>query len=63
MQQHAETLINSSGIGMVARDDRGELLLARTLYIQDMSSPEMAEGLAFKEALSWNKTQSWPGSR
>ena len=49
----------SSGIGMVARDDKGELLLARTVYFGDVYSAEMAEGLAIKEALSWIKSQAW----
>lgn len=44
---------NSSGIGMVARDKMGDLILARTVLLPDMCSPEMAEGLAIKKALSW----------
>lgn len=44
---------NTSGIGMVARDASGDLMLARIVYIASLNSAEMIEAMAFKEALSW----------
>lgn len=54
---------NASGIGMVARDSWGELLLSRTVCIRGSCSAETAEVLAIKEALSWIKIRNGKGSR
>ena len=50
---------NASGIGMVARDDRGDVILARTMFLEGLRSVEMIEAMAVKEALSWIKNQRW----
>ncbi|XP_017245371.1 uncharacterized protein LOC108217030 [Daucus carota subsp. sativus] len=48
------------GLGMVARDSTGQLSLARTNLHQGVVSPEVAEAMAIKEALSWIKQERWP---
>ncbi|KAL8124124.1 hypothetical protein AgCh_011939 [Apium graveolens] len=50
---------NSTGLGLIARDDNGELIQARTQYKAGMISSTMAEALAIKEALSWIKAMGW----
>ena len=48
-----------SGIGMIARDDRGRLILARTILLGGLFSAEMVESIAIREALSWIKQRNW----
>lgn len=50
---------NSYGIGMVARDDRGKMIQARTVCKDCLITPEHAEAMAIKEALSWVKDKEW----
>lgn len=40
------------GMGLVVRDSNGDLIQTRTLLKVGMVSPEIAEALAVKEALS-----------
>ncbi|KAL8114965.1 hypothetical protein AgCh_021696 [Apium graveolens] len=47
------------GVGLIARDSRGELMYACSTYYKDDVSPELAEVLAIKEALSWIMEQAW----
>ncbi|XP_074351785.1 uncharacterized protein LOC141690929 [Apium graveolens] len=44
---------NATGVGMIVRDYHGDVLSARTMRMYSLFSPEMAEALAIKEALSW----------
>ena len=44
-----------SGIGLIARDHHGHLLLARTRSFPAVINPSLAEAMAVKEALSWAK--------
>ncbi|KAL8098499.1 hypothetical protein AgCh_031317 [Apium graveolens] len=44
-----------SGIGLIARDHAGNLILARTRCIVEIMNPTLAEAIAVKEALSWVK--------
>lgn len=44
---------NAYGIGLIARDCTGALLEAKMKLFQDSSSPEIAETMEIKEALSW----------
>ncbi|XP_074374476.1 uncharacterized protein LOC141714880 [Apium graveolens] len=44
-----------SGIGLIARDHAGNLILARTRCIVEIMNPTLAEAIAVKEALSWAK--------
>ncbi|XP_074361524.1 uncharacterized protein LOC141701782 [Apium graveolens] len=46
---------NSTGLGLIVRDEQGELIQAKTKYKAGMISSTMAEALAIKEALSWIK--------
>lgn len=48
------------GIGLVARDGTGQLVEAKTRSYAGVVSPEFAEAMAVKEALSWIKQKSWP---
>lgn len=41
------------GVGLIARDSKGELVHAHLSYYLGEISPETAEALAIKEALSW----------
>ena len=41
------------GIGLVARNSDGEVVHAQTWRYWGRTTPEFAEGLAIKEALSW----------
>ena len=50
---------NSYGIGMVARDDRGQMIQAQTVCQAGLIAPEHAESMAIKEALSWIKDKGW----
>ncbi|KAL8131372.1 hypothetical protein AgCh_007343 [Apium graveolens] len=50
---------NASGLALIARDDHGDLVQARTRYLPGMVSSIMAEVLAIKEALSWIKSNGW----
>ena len=50
---------NASGIRMVARDDKGDLIQAKTICLYGMVSPVMAEFMAIKEALSWIEDTGW----
>ena len=47
------------GMGMIARDYRGELIQDRSLLQHEVVSPELAEAMAMKEALSWIKSNRW----
>ncbi|KAL8093147.1 hypothetical protein AgCh_035148 [Apium graveolens] len=46
---------NASGLALIARDDHGDLVQARTRYLPGMVSSIMVEALTIKEALSWIK--------
>ncbi|KAL8088671.1 hypothetical protein AgCh_038446 [Apium graveolens] len=50
---------NTSGIGLVARDSEGEMIMAKTICIKETLDPEMAEVIAIKEALSWTEKSPW----
>ncbi|KAL8117175.1 uncharacterized protein LOC141724971 [Apium graveolens] len=50
---------NASGLALIARDDHGDLIQARTQYLPGMVSSIMAETLAIKEALSCIKSKGW----
>ncbi|XP_074352682.1 uncharacterized protein LOC141691828 [Apium graveolens] len=49
----------SFGVGMVARDGRGDLLQARTVVLNGLVQPELTEVMAIKEVLSWMETNGW----
>lgn len=53
------TEYNFSGMGLVARDKRGELVKARTVGVQGTYPAEVVEAIAIKEALSWIKDERW----
>lgn len=44
---------NACDIGLVARNSDGEVVHAQTWRYWGRTTPEFAEGLAIKEALSW----------
>lgn len=48
-----------SGIGLIARNHEGHLLLAKTRCFSEIMNPALAEAIAVKEALSWAK--EWSG--
>ncbi|XP_074355880.1 uncharacterized protein LOC141695540 [Apium graveolens] len=50
---------NTSGIGLVARDSEGEMIMAKIICIKETLDPEMAEVIAIKEALSWTEKSPW----
>lgn len=50
---------NASGIGMVARDDKGDLIQAKIVCLHSVVSPVLAEIMAIKKALSWIADTSW----
>ncbi|KAL8126997.1 hypothetical protein AgCh_014061 [Apium graveolens] len=50
---------NASGIGLVARDSKGEMIMARTVSVNEVLDPNMVEIMAIKEALSWTKNTTW----
>ncbi|XP_074353914.1 uncharacterized protein LOC141690814 [Apium graveolens] len=49
----------SFGTGLVARDHRGDLVLAKTSYHGEKILLEIMEAIAIKEALSWIKMKGW----
>ncbi|XP_074360225.1 uncharacterized protein LOC141700315 [Apium graveolens] len=51
--------INASGIGLVARDSKGEIVMARTVGVNEVLDPNMGEIMAIKEALNWTKNTTW----
>lgn len=53
------TEYNASGMGLIVRDDKGELIQAKTKCTFGMLSANMAEAMAIKEALSWIKDKDW----
>ncbi|KAM6552927.1 hypothetical protein CsatB_013689 [Cannabis sativa] len=55
-------LFNSSnkyGCGVVARDHYGMLIQGKTLLLSGSPSPELAESIGIREALSWIKGHGW----
>lgn len=50
---------NAYGLGMVARNDKGELIQAKSKCRFGIVSVHMAEALAIKEALSWIQDRGW----
>ncbi|XP_074374335.1 uncharacterized protein LOC141714732 [Apium graveolens] len=48
----------ASGIGLIARDHYGRLLLAKTRCYREVMQPSLVEAIAIKEALSWAKNWS-----
>ncbi|XP_074378428.1 uncharacterized protein LOC141719969 [Apium graveolens] len=50
-----------TGLGCVARDDRGQFLRARINKVQVGYLPKLAEALSMREALSW--TKGWSSSK
>lgn len=57
----AATFIDNSGtgMGMVARNSKGELIQAVSKFTREVVSPELAEAMAIKEAFSWIKSNLW----
>ncbi|XP_060969989.1 uncharacterized protein LOC115713780 [Cannabis sativa] len=49
----------SHRIGMVARDHHGFLVEGRTEHFQGAATPEVAEAIGVREALSWIKKKNW----
>ncbi|XP_074362405.1 uncharacterized protein LOC141702670 [Apium graveolens] len=47
------------GLGVVARDSDGKVVVARTRCFSGKVAAEFAEALAIKEALSWIKEYDW----
>lgn len=45
--------------GMVARDDKRELLQVKSRLQNGVVSPELAEAMTMKEALSWIRARTW----
>ncbi|KAL8106853.1 hypothetical protein AgCh_023591 [Apium graveolens] len=52
--------IDAAGLGLVARDDKGVLLQAKTILWPSPVAPVLAEAMAVKEALSWIDGMQWP---
>lgn len=50
---------SSYGVGMLARDWEGKVILGRSEYYSGYANPEFAEAMAVKEALSWVKANKW----
>lgn len=48
-----------SGMGLIARNHNGHLLLAKSKTVAEILNPTLAEVLAIKEALSWLKDNEW----
>lgn len=46
---------NSTGVGITVKDCTGGLISARTMLIIEVLHPSLAEAIAIKEALSWQK--------
>ncbi|XP_063945892.1 uncharacterized protein LOC135151390 [Daucus carota subsp. sativus] len=51
---------DAAGLGLVARDDNGELIQAKTLILPSKVAPVLGEAMAVKEALSWIDVMQWP---
>lgn len=49
----------ASGMGLIARNHNGQLLLAKTKIEAEHMNPTFAEAIAIKEALSWAKEMKW----
>lgn len=49
----------ASGVGLVARDHGGQLILAKSKCYAELMNPMLAETMAIKEALSWAKQIEW----
>ena len=47
---------SSYGVGLLARDDEGQVVEGRSEVFEGVVRPEFAEAVAVKEALSWIKT-------
>ncbi|XP_063943440.1 uncharacterized protein LOC108208212 [Daucus carota subsp. sativus] len=47
------------GIGLLARDDKGDVIQGRSEVFQGVVLQEFAEAIAVKEALSWVKGREW----
>ncbi|KAK6121841.1 hypothetical protein DH2020_044454 [Rehmannia glutinosa] len=47
---------NTTGIGMIIRDDKGEFVVARTITYPGVFAPKEAEAIGVREALSWIKS-------
>lgn len=52
---------NMYGYALVARDHTGRLVNAKTGCNRVKIAPDLAEAIAFKEALSWIKSKGWQG--
>lgn len=50
---------NKYGYAMIARDHSGRLLSAKTECCMGKVAADLAEAIAFKEALSWIKSEGW----
>lgn len=50
---------SSFGVGLLARNNNGEVLLGKSELYQGDVRPNFAEALAVKEALSWCKANGW----
>ncbi|KAK6164302.1 hypothetical protein DH2020_001166 [Rehmannia glutinosa] len=47
--------MNSTGVGMILRDDKGEFVVARVVTFPGLFEPKEAEAIGVREALSWIK--------
>uniref|UniRef100_A0A803QS71 RNase H type-1 domain-containing protein n=1 Tax=Cannabis sativa TaxID=3483 RepID=A0A803QS71_CANSA len=50
---------NKYGCGFVARDHHGMLVEGKTLLFTGTASPELAESIGVREAMSWIKSHGW----
>lgn len=52
--------LDAAGFGLIARDDTGMVIQAKSVVHMGKVSPVLAEAMAVKEALSWIDTMQWP---
>lgn len=53
------TSANEYGYAFVSRDHSGKLIMAKTVCCLGVVAADLAEAIAFKEALSWIKSKDW----
>ncbi|XP_074355842.1 uncharacterized protein LOC141695501 [Apium graveolens] len=53
------TELSKYGIGLLARDDSGQVIQGRSEVYDGSVRPEIAEAIAVKEALSWIQVRGW----
>lgn len=49
----------ASGIGFIARNHDGHLILAKTRRFSEVMNPTLVEAMAVEETLSWAKEMEW----